>query len=181
MTSLIESENVRVPGWIVPDLRSDHAGEASAVAFCRGALATARTPAFRAVILHHLRTERRHLAILETILAVGDQSRVLPVWRAAGWLLGAAAAVFGTRAFYITIIAVESFLEHHYTVQIRRLGEAGRFPQLRRTLEALARDAVRHRREAAKTFENGGGVPGRIWRTIVSGGSAAAIAVARRV
>ena len=55
------------PNWLLRDLRSDHAGEAGAVAIYRGILAVSRCPQVREFAQRHMQTEQRHLATVETL------------------------------------------------------------------------------------------------------------------
>ena len=41
-----------------------------------------------------------------------------------GWLTGALPALFGRKAIFATIEAVETFVDHHYAQQIARLGNS---------------------------------------------------------
>ena len=51
---------IAVPMDLMPELRTDHAGETGAVWIYRGVLAVSRDPALRAFAQRHLATERRH-------------------------------------------------------------------------------------------------------------------------
>jgi ubiquinone biosynthesis monooxygenase Coq7 len=101
-----------LPG-LIGDLRSDHAGETSAVAIYLGILAVSRDPKIRAFAQEHLATEREHIARMEALLRPGQRSVLLPLWRVAGWLTGFLPALAGPRAVYATIDAVETFVDHH--------------------------------------------------------------------
>ena len=99
---------------MLPALRSDHAGETGAVYIYRGILAVTRAPEVRAFARHHLATEQRHLEMMTQLLPREQHSRLLPLWRVAGWLTGMLPALFGPLAVYRTIDAVESFVDRHY-------------------------------------------------------------------
>jgi ubiquinone biosynthesis monooxygenase Coq7 len=171
------------PADIVADLRSDHAGEIGAVRIYRGVLAVARDPALRAFAAHHLETEMRHLEVVSAHLPKIAHSRLLPAWRIAGWLTGALPALFGPRAVYATIAAVETFVDRHYAEQIERLDAMPPDPRraaLRADLEGCRLDEVAHRDEALAAGPAGGGAI-RLWAALVGGGSAAAVKLARRI
>lgn len=170
-----------LPRWLERDLRSDHAGEAGAVQIYRGILAVARDESVRDFARHHLRTERSHLERIESLLPVPKRSRLLPLWRIAGFLTGFVPAVLGPRAVYATIDAVESFVDHHYQSQIDRLSQDGIYPEVRRLLEDCRLDEVDHRDDARNRLRAPDGLLVRLWRRLVSGGSAAAVVLARRV
>lgn len=167
--------------WLVAELRSDHAGEIGAVEIYRGALTATRDSATRSSILSHMETEQRHLRAMEHILDRSDRSRLVAVWRLAGWLLGFTSALAGRRAYHLTIQSVETFVDQHYQDQIDRLLLEGGHAELLRLLQSCQADEVEHRDDAARSA---GAVPallGRIWSSIVGFGSAAAVAGARRL
>jgi ubiquinone biosynthesis monooxygenase Coq7 len=170
----------RIPG-LLGDLRSDHAGETGAVMIYRGILVRARDPEIRHFATRHLATEAEHLRLLEALLAPGQRSLLLPLWRVAGFLTGWLPALFGRRAIYATIEAVETFVDRHYEEQIAKLGHAGAEGALRRLLATCQGEEVHHRDEAAAALGEGRGALLRLWGWMVDMGSAAAVAAARRV
>lgn len=176
------AREARLPGPQVADLRSDHAGETGAVWMYRGILRFARDPALRDFAQRHHATERAHLATLEAWLPVADRSRLLPLWRLAGWVTGALPALLGPKAVYATIEAVERFVDGHYAEQIARLDAHPELGALREALIACQADEVAHRDEAsaARGSQPAGGVQ-RAWSWLVHAGSQAAVAVCRRV
>lgn len=169
------------PRWLVQDLRSDHAGETGAVEIYRGILRTSRDPVIRRFAAVHLETERSHLERIETVLPAGDRSRLLAVWRVAGFLTGAVPALFGRGAVYATIDAVETFVDHHYADQIRKLDALDLHPELRLLLEQCREDEIHHRDEARASLTRPDGFGPRLWRWLVGAGSAAAVVLARRL
>ncbi len=171
-----------LPAWLVAALRSDHAGETGAVMIYRGILSVCRDPELRAFALRHKATEQGHLDLLEGILRPEERSKLLPIWRVAGWLTGALPALFGPRAVYATIDAVESFVDHHYREQIDRLDAESALPEIRALLERCRLEEVHHRDEAREV--GGGPCYGRLlsaWGWLVGVGSAAAVAAAKRL
>ncbi len=165
---------------IEADLRSDHAGETGAVQIYRGVLAVARDPALRAFAERHLAAEQRHLALIEAWLPRPQRSRLLRGWRVAGWLTGALPALFGARAVYATVVAVETFVDRHYAEQIERLaGQPAQAP-LQALLRGCRDDERAHRDEAAALSEAPRPLWLRAWCQLVGVGSAAAVALARR-
>lgn len=185
-----------VPLALLRELRTDHAGETGAVMIYRGVLAVARQPALREFARHHLDTEQRHLALIEAVLPVRWHSRLLLLWRLAGWLTGALPACFGPRAVYATVQAVETFVDRHYADQVRMIdgwlqaapGDGGvaveaaahqRLRPLRALLEQCRLDEVAHRDDAGARWEGQAGVLLAAWRAIVGRGSAAAVRLCR--
>jgi len=180
ITAPVDFPAVTVPGML-EDLRSDHAGEAGAVMIYRGILARSRDPAVRRFASEHLKTEQKHLKIMEGLVPGEARSLLLPIWRVAGWITGYLPAVVGSRAVYATIAAVERFVVAHYQEQIRKLAADGSQGELRATLEACQADEAHHRDEAESL---GGQPPGavlRLWVALVGLGSRYAVVAARRL
>jgi ubiquinone biosynthesis monooxygenase Coq7 len=169
-----------VPG-LIGDLRSDHAGETGAVMIYRGILAGCRDPAVRAFAAEHMATEVRHLALMDALLPKRERSVLLPIWRVAGWLTGFLPALVGSNAIYATIDAVETFVDHHYEEQIRKLPEHGPGGALRAILVSCQADEVHHRDEARGLGEVRRGMFLRAWSWAVGFGSASAVSAARRI
>jgi ubiquinone biosynthesis monooxygenase Coq7 len=170
-----------LPAWLDAELRSDHAGETGAVMIYRGILAVSRDPGVRDFATRHRATEQGHLALIEAVLPPARRSRLLPLWRIAGWLTGALPALAGPRAVYATIDAVESFVDHHYQQQIDRLDAEGGHPALRAMLARCQEEEVHHRDEARGLAAAPPGPLLRGWAWMVGAGSAAAVAAARQV
>ena len=168
------------PRWLTQELRSDQAGEVGAVMIYRGILAVSRNNAIREFAEHHLQTERKHLAEINALLPRAQHSRLLPLWRIAGFLTGALPALFGAKAVFATIEAVETFVDQHYAAQIARLDAEQSFPSLRETLNQCRLDEVAHRDEAADNLTARPGALLSAWCRAVGGGSAMAVGLAKR-
>jgi ubiquinone biosynthesis monooxygenase Coq7 len=162
------------------DLRSDHAGETGAVYIYRGILALSLDPEIRAFAREHLATEQRHLAFFEDWLPPAVRSRLLPLWRLAGWLLGAVSTLGGRRGVYLTIEAVESFVVQHYQEQIDYLIERREHREVRAALRRFQRDEDDHREDARLRGQQPGPI-GRAWRAVVGEGSRLAVVAARKI
>ena len=162
------------------DLRTDHAGEVGAVCIYQGVLRFARDPALRSFAEHHLLTEQKHLRLILAWLPSSRHSRLLPIWRLAGFLTGALPALFGPKAVYATIEAVETFVDHHYEEQVRALSSQPALSDLRQTLLDCQADEVAHRDEAAaaRGFVQSGWLL-RAWCAMVGAGSKAAVSLIR--
>jgi ubiquinone biosynthesis monooxygenase Coq7 len=170
----------QLPNWVFADLRTDHAGEVGAVCIYQGVLRFARDPKLRAFAEHHLATEQKHLTLISAWLPSSQHSRLLPMWRLAGFLTGALPALFGPRAVYATIEAVETFVDRHYDLQVCALKSQPAFNELLQTLLDCQADEVAHRDEA--TAARGLGQPAwllRVWCAMVGAGSKAAVALIR--
>ena len=175
------------------ELRTDHAGEAGAVMIYRGVLAMTRDPALRDFARHHLDTEARHLALVETIVPPSGRSRLLPVWKLAGWLTGALPACAGPAAVYLTIEAVETFVDRHYADQLDLIDSLpgvstesvhDSLKRLRALLVECQADERLHR-DDARSRRTPNARPritkwlATAWAAVVGGGSAQAVRVSR--
>jgi ubiquinone biosynthesis monooxygenase Coq7 len=180
IAAAFEPAAAHVPADMVGELRSDHAGETGAVWIYHGVLAVARDPALRAFARRHRATEQDHLRRIAPLLPWPQRSRLLLPWRVAGFLTGALPALFGPRAVYGTIAAVETFVDTHYQQQIDRLAGRAEAAPLLALLQSCQADELHHRDEAQAQA----GAPGpllRAWCSLVGRGSAAAVVVARRI
>ena len=170
-----------LPAAVVADLRTDQAGEAGAVRIYEGVLAITRDLALRAFALRHLATEKSHLQHIEAWLPRAHHSRLLPIWRAAGWMTGALPALLGPRAVYCTIEAVETFVDLHYAQQIAHLASHPELASLRQTLMDCQGDELAHRIEAAAARGAAPGALLRAWAWLVGVGSRGAVAICRHI
>lgn len=170
-----------LPRWLQQELRSDHAGEFGAVMIYRGILAVSRDASVREFATSHLRTEQKHLALMEEIVPSAGRTRLLPLWRVMGWLTGALPALFGRQAVFATIEAVETFVDHHYEQQIVRLTPEGGHGPLRQVLVDCQADEISHRDEAASLALPKRNLLLRLWCAVVGSGSAAAVVAAKRI
>ena len=183
--SLARTRIVILPAWLEGDLRTDHAGETGAVWIYHGILSVSRNPIVREFAQRHLKTEKRHLYEIGSVLKRTRRSRLLPVWRIAGFITGAVPALIGSRWVFYTIEAVETFVDAHYELQIRRL-EAIRnldpdMAAVRTILEACRADEIAHRDEALQIATKRPGLLAQLWCALVSLGSRIAVACARRI
>ena len=170
-----------LPRWLRQELRSDHAGEFGAVMIYRGILAVSRDPRVRQFAESHMRTEQKHLTLMEDIVPASDRTRLLPLWRIMGWLTGAIPALVGPKVVFATIEAVETFVDYHYAQQIFRLEPDGEHGLLRQVLVDCQADEVSHRDEAASLAPQTRGLLMRLWCGVVGWGSAAAVVAAKRI
>lgn len=130
-------------------LRVDHAGELGAVHIYRGqraVMANARGHERTAAQLEEMEGhEAVHLARFDVLL---NQHRVrptvmAPLWRAAGFALGAGTALLGDKAAHACTEAVETVIEEHYASQIAEL--ADRDPELAAELAKFRDEELAHR------------------------------------
>jgi ubiquinone biosynthesis monooxygenase Coq7 len=131
-------------------IRVDHAGEYGAVRIYEGQLAVfgARKGAADTVaaIKRMAEQEQRHLKRFDNLI---NERRVRPtalepVWRLAGFTLGAVTAMMGEKTAMACTAAVEEVIDSHYASQLDRLTDL----ELKKTIEEFRRDEIAHRDEA---------------------------------
>jgi ubiquinone biosynthesis monooxygenase Coq7 len=130
-------------------IRVDHAGEYGAVRIYEGQLAVLghRDSETVAAIRQMAAQEQRHLKAFDALV---NERRVRPtalepVWRVAGFALGAATALMGEKAAMACTAAVEEAIDEHYAAQVKVLDDD---PSLRQTVEEFRQEEVAHRDEA---------------------------------
>ncbi len=133
-------------------LRVDHAGELGAVHIYRGQRAVLNRAPGKDRIAFQLQEmeghEAEHLAAFDRLLTERGVRPTLmaPLWRLAGFALGAGTALMGEKAAHACTEAVETVIEEHYAGQIAEL--QGREPDLVQDL-ARFRDEELHHRDLA--------------------------------
>jgi len=177
----VKATPIEIPPDMVGELRSDHAGESGAVWIYHGVLAISRDAGVCDFARRHRQTEQRHLDLVEQLLPASQRSRLLVPWRAAGFLTGALPALFGPRAVYATIAAVETFVDRHYQQQIDRLADRPEHAALRSLLLECQGDECAHRDEALSHRTKPPGPLLGAWCALVGAGSAGAVQIARRL
>ena len=181
-SSFVFSPGDALPGSVLADLRTDHAGETGAVCIYQGILKFTRDPELQAFAQLHMATEQSHLRHIESWLPKAHYSYLLPLWRLAGFMTGALPALVSARAVYVTIQAVETFVNHHYDDQIRALESKLALAKLRQILLECQDDEVAHRDQAAAALgQKQTGLLLHFWSVLVGAGSRAAVAVCRHV
>jgi ubiquinone biosynthesis monooxygenase Coq7 len=133
-------------------IRVDHAGEYGAVRIYEGQLAVLkrRKSASVETIQHMADQEQRHLKTFDRLV---NERRVRPtalepVWRVAGFALGAVTAAMGEKAAFACTAAVEEVIDEHYASQVAALKDKDE--SLKATVEDFRADEAAHRDEALK-------------------------------
>ncbi len=130
-------------------LRVDHAGELGAVHIYRGQRAVLNRAPGKDRIAFQLQEmeghEAVHLAAFDKLLT---EHRVrptvmAPLWRLAGFALGAGTALMGEKAAHACTEAVETVIEQHYADQIAELET--REPALAKDLARFREEELKHR------------------------------------
>jgi ubiquinone biosynthesis monooxygenase Coq7 len=130
-------------------IRVDHAGEYGAVRIYEGQLAVfgARQSKTADAIRKMAAQEQDHLDAFDKLV---NERRVRPtalepVWRVAGFALGAATALMGEKAAMACTAAVEEVIDEHYAQQIERLDAD---PDLKKKVSDFRADKIAHKEEA---------------------------------
>jgi ubiquinone biosynthesis monooxygenase Coq7 len=184
MNAEIKQDPVIYSKHLEQELRSDHAGETGAVYIYKGIIAVATVFKNQELIRFardHEATEAEHLQLMEAVLEKKYRSRLLGPWRIAGWLTGAIPALFGRKAVYATIDAVETFVEQHYQEQINYLKIHSGHEQLLELLIRCQADEITHKNEARTKATNSLPMILRLWCFLVGHGSAGAVLLARQI
>jgi ubiquinone biosynthesis monooxygenase Coq7 len=166
-------------------IRVDHAGEYGAVRIYQGQLAVLKrrknAAASTETIAHMAEQEQRHLKAFDALV---NERRVRPtalepVWRLAGFALGAATAALGEKAAFACTAAVEEVIDEHYAGQIAAL-EDGRDPALKEKITDFRADEAAHRDTA---LANGAeAAPGyRLLSETIKAGCRIAIKLSERI
>jgi ubiquinone biosynthesis monooxygenase Coq7 len=165
-------------------LRVDHAGELGAVHIYRGQRAVFGAAPGHERIAEQLERmeghEARHLARFDALLHETRTRPTLlaPLWRAAGFALGAGTALLGEKAAHACTDAVESVIEAHYADQIAEL--RGRDPVLAAELGGFRDDELAHQAEAVQSGARE--APGAtLLSAVIRAGCRAAIKITERV
>ena len=165
-------------------LRVDHAGELAAVHIYRGQRAVLNAAAGKDRIAYQLQEmeahEAAHLARFDEILTERRVRPTLmaPLWRLAGFALGAGTALLGEKAAHACTEAVETVIEDHYARQVEEL--SAREPALAQELREFRDDELAHRDQAIA--EGAKGAPGyALLSAVIRAGCRGAIAISEKI
>ncbi len=165
-------------------LRVDHAGELGAVHIYRGQNAVfAAAPAHADMarqMAEHERQEQVHLSAFDEILTRRGvrPTALTPLWRLAGFALGAGTALMGEKAAHACTEAVESVIEQHYAEQIEEV--RAREPELAVELQRFRDDEIAHHDHAVA--HGARETPGHALLTaVIKAGCRAAIKVSEKI
>ncbi len=138
------------PGDPRPDaesmLRVDQAGEYGATRIYAGQLSVlGQDRQAGRVIARMAQQEERHLARFNALMAErGVRPTALqPVWKVAGFALGAVTALMSERAAMACTDAVETEIDRHYGRQLAELGDSD--PELAADIAAFRAEELEHR------------------------------------
>jgi ubiquinone biosynthesis monooxygenase Coq7 len=165
-------------------VRVDHAGELGAVAIYRGQRAVLGEAPGHSRIAGQLAEmeahEAEHLARFDRLLTERRvrPTALAPLWRLAGFALGAGTALIGESAAHACTEAVETVIEQHYAGQIAELAELE--PELADELARFRTEELAHRDLAVE--EGARKAPGyRLLSAAIAAGCRAAIKLSEKV
>jgi ubiquinone biosynthesis monooxygenase Coq7 len=130
-------------------IRVDHAGEFGAVQIYKGQLAVLERIQSERESVQTIRRmaeqERQHFAAFDRIVRErGVRPTALePLWRIAGFALGAATALMGEKAAMACTVAVEEVIDAHYKRQVANVPETE--SGLKQVLAEFREDELEHR------------------------------------
>ena len=172
-------------------LRVDHAGELAAFQIYSGQLfVLSRThPDLVPLIQEMQDQEAHHLSTFDNLIATHRVRPTVmsPIWRVAGWGLGAVTAAMGKEAAMACTSAVETVIGGHYDDQVRNLmemerkyPEGGELNKLTSTVSQFRDDELEHRDIAIeRDAEKATGYP--ILEKVIGGGCRAGIWISERI
>jgi len=127
-------------------LRVNQAGEYGATRIYAGQLAVlAKNSPAAHLVSRMAQQEERHLERFDALMAErGVRPTMLqPLWKAAGFALGAATALMGEKAAMACTEAVETEIDRHYGEQLEALGEED--PELAADIARFRAEELEHR------------------------------------
>lgn len=168
----------KIPHFLIPHFRTNHAGETGAVYIYKGILLVSKDKEIINFSQKHLETEVSHLQIIEEILLKKYQSKLIFLWKIFGFLTGFIPSLFGKKFIYATIFAVESFVEIHYQEQIQLILNKKKHSDLKKIIQKLKNDEVEHKEDALKKLDDFSFFH-VLWKKIVTNGSMIAVKVSK--
>jgi ubiquinone biosynthesis monooxygenase Coq7 len=127
-------------------IRVDHAGEYGARRIYEGQLAVLGKGPAGETIREMWAQEAEHLRTFDRLMVERRVRPTLlhPLWHVAGFAVGAASALLGTRAAMAVTVAVEEVIEEHYGRQLRQL-EGTDETELKQVVDRFQADEAEHR------------------------------------
>ena len=162
-------------------LRVDHAGEYGATRIYAGQLAVLRRNCTEAKLIARMAAqEERHLDRFNALMA-GRRVRptaLQPVWKVAGFALGAVTALMSEKAALACTDAVETEIDRHYGQQLDQLGDQD--PELAADIAEFRADELEHR-DTARAAGATGAIGYPLLAAAIRAGCRVAIALSKRI
>ena len=162
-------------------LRVNQAGEYGATRIYAGQLAVLRGNCPEAKLIARMASqEKRHLKRFDALLA---QRRVRPtalqpMWKVAGFALGAVTALISEKAALACTDAVETEIDRHYGRQLTELGDDD--PEFSNDIEEFRADELEHR-DSARAAGATGAVGYPLLTAAIRAGCRVAIELSKRI
>ena len=147
---MAENNLGRTNADIASMIRVNQAGEYGAAQIYKGQLAVMGDDAPDSSAIHHMaEQEQVHLDAFDKMIAErGVRPTILqPLWKVAGYALGATTAAMGPRAAMACTAAVETEIDAHYKEQLDAL-ESENDPELTRMITEFREEELEHRATA---------------------------------
>ena len=173
-------DKIIIPSYLIPHFRSNHAGETGAVYIYKAIKMFNNDKKIKSFANEHFLTESRHLELIEEILDPQKRSKLILIWKIAGFFTGMIPSMFGKNFIYSTIFYVESFVEKHYEEQIQILKKKQQHNHLKKILIDLMGDEVSHKNES---LENVSDLKfyHKFWGKLISSGSKLAVEISKKI
>ncbi len=163
-------------------IRVNQAGEYGAAQIYKGQLAVMGDNAPDSSAIHHMaEQEQRHLDTFnQMIVERGVRPTILqPLWKVAGYALGAGTAAMGPKAAMACTAAVETEIDRHYQEQLRQL-ESEDEPELVSKIAEFREEELEHKDTAiASGAEEAPGYP--VLSAAIRLGCRVAIGLSKRI
>lgn len=137
-----------LPAEVAAEMRVSHAGEVGAVALYKGLMLTSRNIELQQFARRHIRCEERHLSFFDTYVDPADKTKLMPLWQASGFGLGAALGLLGRQPTMAAISTIEQFVEGHYRRQVETIQQHSGLDVLASQLDRFANEEQHHKQEA---------------------------------
>ena len=139
-------------------IRVDHAGEHGATSIYKGTLDILNLLGDKEtipIIEEMAEGEKKHVREFNRLIKERSirPTALLPIWKLAGYSLGALSAVYGKNAIMACTEAVEEVIDKHYSEQIEELDKSGQEESLLNSLKEFHADEVEHEMIAKKELD----------------------------
>ena len=139
-------------------IRVDHAGEHGATSIYKGTLDVLSLLGDKKtipIIEEMAEGEKKHVREFNRLIKERSirPTAFLPIWKLAGYSLGALSAVYGKNAIMACTEAVEEVIDKHYSEQIDELDKSGQEESLLNSLKEFHADEVEHEMIAKKELD----------------------------
>ena len=166
-------------------IRVDHAGEHGATSIYKGTLDILNLLGDKEtipIIEEMAEGEKKHVREFNRLIKERSirPTALLPIWKLAGYSLGALSAVYGKNAIMACTEAVEEVIDKHYSEQIDELDKSGQEESLLNSLKEFHADEVEHEMIAKKELDETS-MALNIFKNLIKIGCKGAIKVSEKI